>query len=91
MLAIILSCYVEFEERVNIVHDSCSKSTSYDIVKAYAVERIGKFTKQEVLNGCPRLGSSSVESALKKLVDNGTLIRLGSGRNTMYVRADSVK
>ena len=91
MLAIILSCYVEFEERVNIVHDSGSKSTSYDIVKAYAVERIGKFTKQEVLNGCPRLGSSSVESALKKLVDDGTLIRLGSGRNTMYVRADSVK
>ncbi len=91
MLGVILSCYREFENRFNIVHDSGSKSTSYDIVKAYVVERIGKFTKQEVLIGCPSLGSSSVESALKKLVDDGTLIRIGAGRKTMYVRADSVE
>ena len=91
MLGIILSCYREFENRVNIVRDAGSKSTSYDIVKAYAVKRIGKFSKQEVLSGCPSLGSSSVESALKKLVDEGTLIRLGSGRKTMYVRADSAE
>ena len=86
MLSIVLSCYKEFESRVTIVDNVGTKSTSYDVVKAYSLERIGKFSKQEVLMGCPSLGSSSVESALKKLVDDGTLIRIGAGRKTMYAR-----
>lgn len=87
MLGVILACYREFENRVSIVHDSGTKSTSYDIVRAYVREKIGKFSKQDVLTGCPSLGSSSVESALKKLVEDGTLIRIGAGRKTMYARA----
>ena len=90
MLSIVLSCYKEFEARVSIAHAAGAKSTSYDIVKAYVSERIGKFSKQEVLISCPSLGSSSVESALKKLVDDGTLVRLGAGRKTLYARADAV-
>ena len=90
MLGVILSCYREFEDRITVVERAGTKSTSYDIVKAYVSERIGKFSKQEVLVSCPSLGSSSVESALKKLVDDGTLIRVGAGRKTLYARADSV-
>ena len=90
MLSIILSCYREFEARISIAYASGAKSTSYDVVKAYVSERIGKFSKQEVLIGCPSLGSSSVESALKKLVEDGTLVRIGAGRKTLYARADSV-
>ena len=89
MLGIILACYRDFENRVYIVHDAGTKSTSYDIVKACVIEKIGKFSKQEILELCPSLGSSSVESALKKLVDEGYLVRIGSGRKTLYVRADA--
>ena len=90
MLSIILSCYKEFEARVSIAHTAGARSTSYDIVKAYVKQRIGKISKQEVLIGCPSLGSSSVEAALKKLVEEGTLVRIGAGRKTLYARADSV-
>ena len=90
MLGIILSCYREFENRVNVVQESGTRSTSYDIVKAYVEECIGKFSKQEVLVHCPSLGSSSVESALKKLVADGTIVKIGAGRNTRYVRADAL-
>ena len=90
LLSIILSCYKEFEARVSIAYTSGAKSTSYDIVKAYVSERIGKFSKQEVLVGCPSLGSSSVEAALKKLVEDGTLVRIGAGRKTLYARADAI-
>ena len=38
MLAVILSCYREFDQRVNVVQESGIKSTSYDIVKADAFE-----------------------------------------------------
>ena len=74
---------------MTIAYASGAKRTSYDVVKVYVSERIGKFSKQEVLMGCPSLGSSSVESALKKLVEEGALVRIGAGRKTMYARADS--
>ena len=89
MLGIILSCYREFEKRVSFAWETGSKSTSYDIVKQYAQTKIGTFTKQDALIACPSLGSSSVEAALKKLVNDGTIERLGSGRKTHYVRKDS--
>jgi Fic family protein len=88
MLGIILSCYREFETRIRVAWDNGAKSTSYDIVKQYALSRIGTFTKSDALSGCPTLGSSSVESALKKLVGEGVIKRLGAGRKTHYVRND---
>lgn len=89
MLGVILACYREFEERISIVEKAGAKSTAYDIVKTYVIKKIGKFSKREVLSACPSLGSSSVEAALKKLVEDGTLVRIGAGRNTLYVRSDS--
>ena len=91
MLGVILACYREFEDRVKVVRDTGVKSTSYDIVKAYVSVQLGKISKQDVVNGCPNLGRSSVESALKKLVDDGFLIRFGAGRKTMYARADAIE
>jgi Fic family protein len=88
MLGIILSCYREFENRVGVAWQSGAKSTSYDIVKQYANSTIGTFTKQDALAGCPTIGSSSVEAALKKLVNEGIVERIGSGRKTHYVRKE---
>ncbi len=90
MLGVILSCYREFENRVSLTEKSGVKSTAYDIVKAFALDRVGTFTKQDALMSCPSLGSSSVEASLKKLVADGTLTKLGAGRNTRYVRGAAV-
>lgn len=86
MLGIILSCYREFESRITVAAKTGRKSTAYDIVKTYTESTIGKFSKQDALIACPSLGSSSVESALKKLVEEGVIIRTGAGRKTMYMR-----
>ena len=91
MLGVILASYREFEARVTVAENAGIRSTSYDIVKRYAENKIGTFTKQEALIACPSLGSSSVESALKKLVEAGVLMRLGSGRKTHYVRKDAIE
>lgn len=45
----------------------------------------------DALAACPSLGSSSVESALKKLVDEGAIIRTGTGRKTMYMKTSSAE
>ena len=89
MLQVILACYTEFEERVGMMSKSGSASTAYDIVKKYTEEKIGKFTGADVVANCPSIGRSSALAALKKLTEEGQIIRRGSGRSTFYVRADS--
>lgn len=87
MLQVILACYTEFEERVGLMAES--GSTAYDIVKKYTEEKIGKFRGADVVAHCPSVGRSSALAALKKLTEEGRIIREGSGRSTFYVRADS--
>lgn len=89
MLQSILACYTEFEERVGLMSDTGNGSTAYDIVKKYTEEKVGKFTGAEAAAHCPRIGRSSVLAALKRLTEEGFIIREGSGRSTFYVRADS--
>lgn len=89
MLSIILSCYRDFESRITLANEAGVRSNAYDIVKTYAMNQIGTFTKKEALASCPSLGSSSVEAALKKLVADGTLTKIGAGRKTHYARTIS--
>lgn len=88
MLQTVLACYTEFEERVGLMDENGNVSTAYDIVKKYVEEKIGKFTGADIVYHCPSIGRSSALAALKKLTDEGIIIRKGSGRSTFYVRAD---
>ncbi len=90
MLKVILACYVEFEERLSIAGMDNQVRTTYDIVKDHISNRIGKFTSGDVMKACPGAGRSSVLNALKKLTDEGYIIKTGNGRNTCYIRSDAV-
>lgn len=91
MLGVILKCYREFDERLTISEKSGKRSNSYDIVKTYVNSTIVTFTKRDAMENCPSLGSSSVESALKKLVEDGSIIRKGRGRASHYIRKDAIE
>jgi len=82
-LSILLNSYRDLEDRVGSVDQ---KITGYEKVRQVADSTLGKFTKTEVLERAPSYGSSSVEAALKKLVEEGHIKRIGSGRSTAYVR-----
>ena len=88
MLEVILACYVEFEERVGMMAESGNRSNAYDIVRKYVEEKIGRFTGADVLYHCPKIGRSSVLASLKKLTEEGIILREGSGRSTFYLRAN---
>ena len=47
-------------------------------------------SKSDIAELCPSIGTKSVELALKQLVEEGILLKKGSGRATFYVRSDSV-
>ncbi|MDE6675698.1 MAG: Fic family protein, partial [Acetatifactor sp.] len=83
LLGTILAAYKDFEDRFSIVEE---KMPAIDIVRKATINKIGKFTKQDVRELCPALSVSSVEGSLRKLVKAGELKREGSGKRTYYVR-----
>lgn len=83
LLGTIISAYRDFQERVDIVS---SKSTAIEMVKKAIESIIGKFTKSQISELCPSLSVKSVESSLKKLVDESFIEKQGSGKNTYYIR-----
>ena len=102
MLGVVLACYREFEERVQIIGESTAieikggkpksvavKSKAYDIVKAAVDTKVGKFTKKEIANICPSISEKSVEAALRKLVDEQYIERHGTGKNSFYAKVSS--
>lgn len=82
-LGIILNCYKDFEKRIGSID---TRSTPYDIVRNAVSDRLGVFTKIEILESCPSIRSSSVEAALKRLKEEGYIIMQGGGRSTTYIR-----
>lgn len=83
ILSTILAAYKDFEDRFAIVED---KLPAIDMVRKSTLNKIGKFTKQDIREICPSLSLSSVEGALRKLVAVGELKRDGNGKSTNYTR-----
>ena len=82
-LGTIIAAYRDFEDRFALVE---TKRPALDTVRLAVQNKIGRFTKQDIRELCPSLSLSSVEGALRKLVELGELKREGSGKNTCYYR-----
>jgi len=86
LLQTILAAYRDFEDRVE---KKKKKLSALEVVRRAVYGKIGKFTKSDIMEMCPTLGKTSVESSIKKLVDSGALVKHGSGRSTFYTRSDA--
>lgn len=83
LLSTILAAYRDFEDRFSIVEE---KLPAIEMVRKATLQKIGKFTKQDIRELCPTLSVSSVEGSLRKLIDLGELKREGKGKGTYYYR-----
>ena len=83
LLGTILAAYNDFEDRYALVE---TKLSALETVRRATMNKIGRFTKQDIRELCPSLSISSIEGALRKLLVSGELERGGSGRSTYYVR-----
>lgn len=86
LLQIILAAYRDFEDRVLLVDE---KLPAIETVRRAVYDKIGKFTKSEVMGLCPTLSKASVENAIRQLTLQGLLIKHGTGRSTFYTRSDA--
>lgn len=83
LLGTILAAYKDFEDRFALVE---TKLPALETVRRATLNKIGRFTKQDIRELCPSLSISSIEGALRKLVASGELKKEGSGKNTCYYR-----
>ncbi len=83
LLGTILAAYKDFEERFKLIEE---KLPAIEIVRKATQIKIGRFTKQDIRELCPSLSISTLEGALRKMVESGELKREGNGKNTYYYR-----
>ena len=83
LLSTIIAAYRDFEDRFSLVE---TKRSALEKVRLAAQNKIGRFTKQDIRELCPSLSVSSIEGALRKMVEFGELRREGNGKNTFYFR-----
>ena len=62
------------------------KKPALETVRQATLNKIGRFSKQDIRELCPALSVSSIEGALRKLVASGELKREGNGKSTCYYR-----
>lgn len=83
LLGTILAGYKAFEDRFSIVEE---KLPAIELVRKATLQKLGRFTKQDIRELCPHLSLSSIEGSLRKLVAEGEIKREGVGRATKYIR-----
>ena len=83
LLGTLLAAYKDFEDRFALVE---TKLPALETVRRATMNKIGRFTKQDIRELCPSLSVSSIEGALRKLTASGELKREGSGKNICYYR-----
>ena len=83
LLGIILSACKDFADRFALVE---TKLPALETVRRATMEKVGRFTKQDIRELCPSLSINSIEGALRKLVAAGELKREGVGKNICYYR-----
>ena len=83
LLGTILAAYKDFEDRFALVE---TKLPALETVRRATMNKVGRFTKQDIRELCPSLSISSIEGAIRKLVVFGELKREGSGKSTCYYR-----
>lgn len=83
MLSVILQAYREFSSRVQILIES--NLSKPERIARIIEDKLGKITKQEILEKCPDISDTTVQRTLNELVKSHKIIKQSGGRYTSYI------
>ncbi len=81
-LGILLKAYEEFENRVIYL----KKIKKADKIKMLVDRTIGSISKKQIMEYYPEISKVTVERTLINLVKTGYIKKIGSGRNSAYIK-----
>ena len=80
----LLYCYKELDKRFAVV--GVKKATKHQRIEATVLNSLLPISKQEICYVLPDVSPTTVEATLAVMVRNGLIAKVGSGRNTKYIR-----
>ena len=83
-IATLLLCYKELDKRFAMVH--ANKVNKRERVEATVLNSLLPISKQEVCYVLPDVSPTTVEAALAAMVRNKIVDKVGSGKNTRYIK-----
>ncbi len=91
LLGIILSACKEFDERINLTAGGRTQGAPRVATKGTRIEALldrslVPLSKADILARMPDTSTTTIERTLKSLLDSGTIIKIGAGRSTRYVK-----
>lgn len=84
-LSALYMCYKELDKRFAVVHGK--KVPKKTRVEAVILNSLTPLSKAEICKILPDISPTTVESVLGNLVKSGAVTKIGTGRNTRYLRA----
>lgn len=83
ILGIVIAAYREFSTRVDVlITRGLSKP---ERVRELVWGTTGPITKSQIMKQCPDISQKTVERALKELLNDEEIVKIGGGRYTSYV------
>lgn len=83
-LEVILSAYKEFSNRVK--HLQTKNLSKTERIRKLFDGTLDRLSKKDILERCPDISVSTIEVALSALLKEGYIIKVGSGKSTVYIR-----
>jgi Fic family protein len=83
-IATLLYCYKELDKRFAVIQ--VKKVNKRERVEATVLNSLLPISKQEICYVLPDVSPTTVEAALAAMVRNGIVDKVGSGKNTKYVK-----
>jgi len=83
-VATLLYCYKELDKRFAVVH--AKKVNKRERIEATVLNSLLPISKQEICYVLPDVSPTTVEAALAAMVKSGAVDKVGSGKNTKYVK-----
>ena len=83
-MATLLRCYKEIDKRFAVVHTK--KVSKGERIEATVLNSPLPISKQEICYVLPDVSPTTVEAALAIMVKNGLVDKVGSGKNTKYIK-----
>ena len=85
LLSIIDMAYKDFEDRLILIKKDVNANEKVSLAFN---KKIDKIKKSDIVELCPNISVSAVEKGIANLLKEGKIRKMGSGKNTFYVRND---
>ena len=86
-LITLYSCYKELDKRFAVI--GSKRITKHARIEAVILNSLTPISKNDVTKILPDVSPTTVENVLGQMVRDGSVQKIGSGRSTKYLRADS--